>query len=177
MKLTRAQAGALAAAGFLATIVAANWAVRTFAPVPVAPGLTAPAGVYFVAAALVLRDAAQYGLGRGRVLLVMAAGIVLSAVVAGPRLAFASGLAFAVSELADMAGFTALAPRWTRAVLAGGLLGLTLDSVIFLLAAFGSLAFLPGQLLGKAYGVLAASLIIGWRRRRLMARDQAPEVA
>ncbi len=177
--VNRMQAGIAAAAAYLAVIVAANWAVRAFGTIPVAPGIAAPAGVYFVAAALVLRDAAQYGLGRWRVLAVMAAGVAVSAWVAGPRLALASGIAFAVSEMADMGGFTAVAPRWTRAVLAGGVAGLVLDSVVFLgiaqLAGVPgiTLAFLPGQVLGKTYGVLAAALIIGWRRRRMTARAAA----
>lgn len=167
--LTRFQAGAVTAATYLATIVGANWAVKTFGPIPVGFGFAAPAGVYFVAAALVLRDAVQYGLGRVRVLLVMTAGVALSAVVAGPRLAFASGLAFAVSELTDFALFTWIAPRWVRAVLAGGLAGAVADSAVFLSIAFGSLAFLPGQLFGKAYGIVFAAGVIAWRRQRRLA--------
>lgn len=171
------RAGWLAAAAYLATIVGANWAVKEFGPIPVAPGLAAPAGVYFVAAALVLRDAAQYGLGRTWVLLVMLAGVIISAGVATPALAFASAAAFAVSELADFALFTWIAPRWTRAVAAGGAAGLVLDSLVFLWLAFGSLAFLPGQLLGKAYGVAAATLVIGWRRRQLARRAEPAAAA
>ena len=45
--------GAACAAAYLATIVAANWAVVHFGVIPVGFGLLAPAGVYFVSAALV----------------------------------------------------------------------------------------------------------------------------
>lgn len=160
------QGGIPAASAYLATIVGANWAVHRFGVVPVGFGYLAPAGVYFVSAALVLRDAVQYTLGRAVALIVMAAGVALSAAVAGPQLALASGAAFAVSESVDFALFTWIAPRWAWAVLAGGAAGAVADSVVFLSIAFGSLAFLPGQVLGKLYGVVAASLVIAWRRRR-----------
>jgi uncharacterized PurR-regulated membrane protein YhhQ (DUF165 family) len=157
------------AAAYLATIVGANWAVHRFGVVPVGFGYLAPAGVYFVSAALVLRDAVQYTLGKIITLAVMAAGVALSALVAGPQLALASGAAFAVSETLDFALFTWIAPRWALAVAVGGFVGLVADSIVFLTLAFGSLEFLPGQILGKSYGVIVASLVIAWRRRRRVA--------
>lgn len=160
------RAGIALAACYLATIVAANWAVHQFGAIPVGFGYLAPAGVYFVAAALILRDAVQYTLGKPVSLAVMAAGVALSAIVAGPQLALASGAAFAVSETIDFALFTWIAPRWTLAVAAGGFAGLVADSLVFLSIAFGSLQFLPGQILGKSYGVAAATVVIAWRRRR-----------
>ena len=156
----------LTAAGYLATIVAANWAVHRFGVVPVGFGYLAPAGVYFVSAALVLRDAVQYLLGKTITLAVMATGVALSALVAGHQLALASGAAFAVSELIDFALFTWIAPRWARAVAAGGIAGAVADSLIFLSIAFGSLTFLPGQILGKLYGIALATAVIAWRRQR-----------
>jgi hypothetical protein len=53
-----------AAVAYLLTIVAANWAIHRYGIVPVGFGYVAPAGVYFVAAALVLRDLLQWSLGR-----------------------------------------------------------------------------------------------------------------
>lgn len=156
-------------AGYLLTIVGANWAVRRFGAVPVGFGYLAPAGVYFVSAALVLRDAVQYEIGKLGALAVMAAGVGLSVIVAGPQLALASGAAFAISETLDFALFTWIAPRWAWAVLAGGVAGAVADSVVFLSIAFGSLAFLPGQVLGKLYGVVVASAVIAMRRRRRVA--------
>lgn len=158
--------GLAAAAAYLATIIAANWAVRRFGAIPVGFGLLAPAGVWFVSAALVLRDAVQYTLGKPVALGVMAIGVALSVVVAGPQLALASGAAFAVSETVDFALFTWIAPRWALAVAAGGFAGLVADSIMFLSIAFGSLAFLPGQVLGKSYGVALATVVIAWRRKR-----------
>jgi hypothetical protein len=49
--------GALVA--YIATIFGANYAIEHVGFVTVAPGLMAPAGVYFVGLALVLRDAAN----------------------------------------------------------------------------------------------------------------------
>jgi uncharacterized PurR-regulated membrane protein YhhQ (DUF165 family) len=165
-EITVKTAGITAAIAYALTIIGANWAVHTFGLVPVGFGLYAPAGIYFVAAALVLRDAVQYTLGKIPALAVMAAGIALSAIVAGPALALASAAAFAISETTDFALFTWIAPRWALAVLAGGAAGAAADSVVFLSIAFGSLALLPGQILGKLYGVTAAALIIAARRRR-----------
>src|SRR6185437_359296 len=99
----KTRTGIPAAIGYLLTIVAANWAVHRFGVIPVGFGYLAPSGVYFVSAALVLRDAVQYTLGKLIALAVMTAGVALSALVAGPQLALASGAAFAVSETLDFA--------------------------------------------------------------------------
>lgn len=157
--------GVLAAIGYIATIVAANWTVKHYGVVSVGFGYLAPAGVYFVALALVLRDYVQWALGKALMLAALAVGIAVSYAVSTPALAEASALAFAFSELADFALFTWIAPRWSRAVLVGGLVGAVIDSAIFLSVAFGSLAFMPGQVLGKAYGIVAASVVIAARRR------------
>jgi queuosine precursor transporter len=42
--------------------------------------------------------------------------------------------------------------RWLLAVVRSNLMGLTLDSVVFLSLTFGSLEFLLGQIVGKASG-------------------------
>lgn len=170
MKMTRRHwTGAAAAAAYLLTIVAANWAVQHFGVIPVGFGYVAPAGVYAVSAALVLRDGVQYTLGRVAVVTAMLAGVALSVAVASPHLALASGAAFAFSEALDFALFTWIAPRWALAVFAGGMAGAVVDSLIFLSIAFGSLAFLPGQIIGKSYGIIAAAVVIAWRRRRRAA--------
>lgn len=177
---------AVAGVSFLLTIVTANWAFHRYGVVPVGFGFYAPAAVWFVGLALVFRDVFQLGLGRWAgeaprlwqvavMLLVIAAGAGLSFLVADALVARASGIAFASSELVDFAVFTLLAPLWTRAVLAAGLLAALADSLIFLTIAFGSLHFLPGQVIGKAYGVLAAALVIGayrgrWHWQRLRSR-------
>ena len=52
------------------------------------------------------------------------------------------------------------------AVLATSLVGLIADSMLFLYLAFGSLEFLEGQIVGKAWMVLLALPIVHWIRKR-----------
>jgi len=44
--------------------------------------------------------------------------------------------------------------------------GLVVDSVVFLWLAFGSLEFLLGQIVGKTWMVLLSMPCVGWLRRR-----------
>jgi len=166
---TTTRFGVFAALAYIGTVIAANWAVQTFGVVPVGFGLVAPAGVYLIGLALVLRDFVQWSLGKAWMLAALAIGAALSFLVADPRFAIASAAAFAFSELADFALFTWVAPRWARAVAIGGIVGAVIDSAIFLSIAFGSLAFLPGQVLGKTYGIALAVVLITTRRRRVVA--------
>jgi uncharacterized PurR-regulated membrane protein YhhQ (DUF165 family) len=93
-------------------------------------------------------------------------GTMLSVFVAPPALVVASGIAFALSELVDFAVYTPLQQRrLTAAVIASALVGLTVDSVLFLSLAFGSLEFLPGQVIGKAWAVLIAIPLVRLLRR------------
>jgi len=50
-------------------------------------------------------------------------------------------------------------------VLASNVVGLVADSVLFLYIAFGSLAFLSGQIVGKAWMTLAAVAVLALVRR------------
>jgi uncharacterized PurR-regulated membrane protein YhhQ (DUF165 family) len=134
--------------------------------VPVAPGLMAPSGVLTVGVALVLRDVVQRCLGLSWGLLAIAAGTVLSALVAPSSLVIASGIAFALSELADFAVYTPLQRRRLMlAVLASAVVGLVVDSVVFLSLAFGSLEFLAGQVVGKLWAVTLAVPLVRLMRR------------
>ena len=77
----------------------------------------------------------------------------------------ASGVAFLLSELVDFAVYTPLQRRrLVLAVVASGLVGLVIDSVLFLQLAFGNLDFLLGQIIGKAWVVLLSIPIIWWLR-------------
>jgi uncharacterized PurR-regulated membrane protein YhhQ (DUF165 family) len=72
-----------------------------------------------------------------------------------------------LSEFADLAVYTPLARRrFVAAVVASSLVGLLVDSIIFLWLAFGSLAFLPGQILGKAAMVVLSIPFVLYLRRR-----------
>jgi queuosine precursor transporter len=142
---------ALLVLAYLGTIVLANVMITVFGVVPVGLGLMAPAGVYAAGLAFTLRDLVHDRLGwRGTVGAILA-GAVLSAGLS-PRLALASGTAFLLSELLDLAVYAPLRRRqWLTAVVASNLVGLTLDSLVFLWLAFGSLEFLLGQIVGKAW--------------------------
>ena len=162
--------GYVALAAYIATIFAANWAIATFGPVPVGFGLVAPAGVYFAGLAFTLRDLTQERLGRRWTLVAIAVGALLSAVVS-PQFALASGAAFLLSELADFVVYTPLRERaWLAAVAASNVVGLIADSALFLWLAFGSLDFLAGQIVGKAWMTVLFLLPLWWWRRRLAPR-------
>ena len=171
-------------AGFIACIPIANWMIghvgTVCAPngpcvIPVAPGLMAPSGVLMIGIALVLRDLVQRRLGRAFALAAIAAGALLSWWLAPPKLVLASSAAFLLSELADFAVYTPLQRRrLVLAVLLSSLVGLVVDSVVFLLLAFGSLQFLAGQVVGKAWMVLLALPVIRWLRDRDARAGLAP---
>jgi len=161
---------------FCLTIPAANWMighVGTFCipdgpcVVPVAPGLPAPSGVLMIGAALVLRDLVQRRLGVEYGIAAIVAGASLSAGLAPHSLVIASAAAFLLSEAADFAVYTPLAQRrLVLAVVASSAVGLVVDSLIFLWLAFGSLDFLAGQIVGKAWMVLLSVPLVAYLRRR-----------
>jgi len=169
---------------FALTIPAANWLIgnagTTCVPngpclIPVAPGLMAPSGVTMIGIALVLRDLVQRRLGVGVAVGAILAGAALSALVAPPALVVASAAAFLLSELADFAVYTPLARRrLVLAVVASSLVGLVVDSIVFLWLAFGSLDFLAGQVMGKAWMVLLSIPFVAWLRRRDEKSGMAP---
>src|ERR1700674_2207867 len=154
----RVREGVIFLIAFGLTIPAANWLIghvgTTCVPngpclVPVAPGLLAPSGVMMIGAALVLRDLVQRRLGAGISALAVVAGAAMSALLAPPPLVVASGAAFLLSEFADYAVYTPLARRrLVAAVVASSVVGLVVDSIVFLWLAFGSLDFLFGQIIG-----------------------------
>ncbi|MGE0768500.1 MAG: VUT family protein [Hyphomicrobiaceae bacterium] len=161
---------------FALTIPAANWLIgnvgTTCVPggpclLPVAPGLMAPSGVITIGLALVLRDLVQRRLGVRWAIGAVVAGALLSGLVAPPKLVMASAAAFLVAEMADLAVFTPLQKRGlVMAVLASSVVGLVVDSMIFLYLAFGSLDFLLGQVVGKAWMVMLSLPFVAWLRRR-----------
>ncbi len=155
----------LSVGAFIATVWLANWALVVFGLVPVGFGLVAPAGVYFAGLGFTLRDLVQERLGRLAVAGAILVGAALSAALS-VNFALASGAAFLVSEGADFAVYTPLRSRgWLRAVAASNVVGLLVDSALFLWLAFGSFAYLPGQIVGKGW-VTAATVAALWAWRR-----------
>lgn len=161
---------------FCLTIPVANWMIQNFGTVctrdgpcllPVAPGLMAPSGVLMVGIALVLRDLVQRRLGLAAAVAAILIGAGLSGLVAPLSLIVASATAYLISEFADLAVYTPLQERrFVAAVIVSSMVGLVVDSIVFLWLAFGSLEFLAGQVVGKAWMVLLSLPFIIYLRRR-----------
>lgn len=176
--------GAIFLVLFCLTIPAANWMIGNVGTVcsasgpcliPVAPNLMAPSGVLMIGAALVLRDLVQRRLGVEFGIAAIIAGAGISAAIAPPALVLASTAAFLLSELADFAVYTPLARRrLVTAVVASSMVGLVIDSIVFLWLAFGSLEFLAGQVVGKSWMVLFAIPLVAYLRRRDARLGLAP---
>jgi len=169
---------------FTLCIPAANWMIGNIGTVcppdspcllPVGFGLMAPSGVLLVGLALVLRDLVQRRLGKVWALIAILIGAAISYWLAPPALVVASTVAFLLSELADFAVYTPLQERrLVLAVLLSSVVGLIIDSVVFLYLAFGSLDFVAGQIVGKLWMVLLALPLIWLLRENDHRRGVVP---
>lgn len=168
--------GYLFLALFIACIPAANYLIQHVGTVcvpqgpcliPLGFGIKAPSGVLMIGVALVLRDLVQRRLGVWAGFGAVLAGAMLSAFLAPPALVLASGAAFLLSEGADMLVFTPLQRKGlVKAAFFSSLVGLVVDSLVFLTLAFGSLAHLEGQVLGKLVMVVLALPLLALFRAR-----------
>jgi uncharacterized PurR-regulated membrane protein YhhQ (DUF165 family) len=163
----------VAALGYLACIVGANWAIERYGFVSVGFGLTAPAGVWFAGLAFSMRDAVQRTSGRYAVVALVIIGAGLSTFIS-PAFALASGVAFLVSELADMSVYTPLYRRHPfAAVTLSNTVGAVIDSMLFLYIAFGSIAHWQGNVVGKMWTVLPVLFVMWvWRIRAVPERSR-----
>lgn len=157
---------------FLCSITAANVAVSELAPVTVWPGIMAPAGVYLVAVTLVLRDLVQRVYGAPGVMAAGVGGIGLSLLLADSAVVWASVCAFVVSFLVDTLIFWLVCSKWRRpmwlGMLISGLVSLVPDTLVFLHLA-NLEQFIPGQLIGKLWGVLGAVMVFAILERKVQA--------
>lgn len=146
-----------AGVAFLGCVIAANVLTARYGLVPVGFGLMATAGTWAAGLTFAARDWLHEVAGRAAVLTAIVAGAAGSAALAGPRLAIASGVAFALSEAVDMLVYTPLRERtWAGAVFASNTVGSAVDTVVFLtLAGFPVWLALPGQMLAKTTATLA----------------------
>ncbi len=170
----------LSIALFLLSIPGANFLVANVGVycdgpclLPVWPGIMAPSGVLLAGLALVLRDWVHEETGPMGALSAIGAGAVLSLFVGPPSLAIASAAAFLLSELADLTVYANLRRRGLEiAVLVSSVLGALVDSIAFLLIAFGSLQYLLGQMIGKGEMVVLVVLCLAaWKAWRARRRD------
>lgn len=158
--------GVICLLAFVGSIPLANWLISNVGTecipqgpcvIPVFPGITAPSGVLVVGVAFVVRDLLQRRLGFYWALAGIAAGGLISIVFAAPNLVLASTAAFLLSEIADLFVYTPLQRRgFVRAAFASSIVGLVVDSFVFLGLAFGNFDFVLGQVLGKTWMVLLA---------------------
>lgn len=152
----------LAAAAYVAFIVGTNVAFATVGPV----------ALTFVLAGLTMaaRDFVHDAGGRRLSFPLVLVGALVSA-LASPAVALASGVAFLVAETLDMTVYELVRRRTHLGGIAlSGIAGSIVDSVLFLTIAFGSLAFLPVQLVGKIAATLGAVAVLAAVRgvRRLL---------
>ena len=169
---------------FIGSIFLANFLVRNVGicvpdgpcVIPVWPGILAPSGVLAIGLSFTLRDLVQRRLGVKYTFFGIAIGAAFSALLS-PALALASGTAFLLSETLDLLVYTPLQRRnLVAAVFASNIVGIIVDSAIFLWLAFGSLQFIQGQIIGKLWMTLAALPII-WLVRKWDARRGIDAVA
>jgi uncharacterized PurR-regulated membrane protein YhhQ (DUF165 family) len=148
---------------YVSTVLAANLLTSNLGLVAAGFGLLVPAGTYTAGLALGLRDAVQDRAGVRWVLAGIVVGTALSWWLGDGRVALASGAAFVVSELLDLAVYTPLRERYGRtAVVASNALGAVADTLLFLTLAGFPLAgaAVSGQLLVKAVWCTAAYLAV-----------------
>jgi len=162
---------------YAACVPFANWMISNVGEcipngpclLPMGFGLSAPSGVLIIGAALMLRDAIQMVAGWRWGLIAIGIGAVISYLFASPFIVVASVISFVLSELADFAVYTPLAKkRLTLALVASGIVGAIIDSAAFLLIAFGSIDYIGGQIIGKIYAVIFASVAIPLIRKMLL---------
>jgi uncharacterized PurR-regulated membrane protein YhhQ (DUF165 family) len=177
-------------AGFIASIWFANWLITHWGTVkfPDSPWLItvwpgeltrsgqpiyAPSGVLAIGVAFTLRDLVQRRLGVRWTVLAILIAAALSAGL-DTSVALASGLAVLLAEGLDLLVYTPLQRRnLIGAVLASNVVGVVVDSVVFLTIAFSSLDLLEGQIIGKLWmTLLALPIVVGlrsWDRKRGLA--------
>lgn len=111
---------------YLFSIVFVNWMFAHTDPVMGIPPATVVVGLVFV-----LRDFVQHQIGH-KVLLVMLAGCGISFFMASPMVATASLTAFLAAEASDWLIYTALPFRFQYRVLFSSVIGVLVDTVVFL---------------------------------------------
>jgi uncharacterized PurR-regulated membrane protein YhhQ (DUF165 family) len=167
-------AALLAGALFAGCVAAANALTSRYGFVPVGFGLTATAGTYAAGLCLLARDCLHDTAGRTAVLAAIGCGALASAALSTPRLALASGTAFALGELVDLAVYQPIRRHgWIRAVLASNTAAAPVDTILFLgLAGFPIWTAVPGQLLAKTAATAVPVLFVLCARALLRHRQR-----
>jgi uncharacterized PurR-regulated membrane protein YhhQ (DUF165 family) len=154
-------------AAYVGTIVTANWA-STHCSALLVGAVAVPAGTLWAGVTFTLRDLLHECLGGRDVLGAIAAGAGLSWLLASHQIAVASVLAFTTSELIGSMVYGRLRARSVLgAVIGSNLVGLGIDSMLFVPLAFGGFALVPGQILGKTVAtVLTVAVLVAVKTAR-----------
>lgn len=175
--MTDRKVGLVALALFVASIPLANWTLDRYGFRDVWLLGPVASGVVWVGLAFVARDVVQLTLGKVITLAAIAAGVVLSVILADPGLAAASAWAFCLSELLDFVIYTPLAARrFLAAVLISSVAGSFLDSALFLRIAFGSFHGWWQLAVAKSVIVCLAAPVAWYVRKRLTPPSAPPTV-
>lgn len=166
--------GYLFFAAFASTVFLANLFIQNIGTVcvpdgpclvPVWAGVMAPSGVLWAGLALTLRDLVQRRLGFWWSWGAVLTGAILSMFI-DPALGIASGTAFFVAETLDLFVYTPLQRRnLFGAVIASNVVGMVVDSFVFLTLAGIPLNLMTGQIIGKLWMTALALPVIWWIRR------------
>lgn len=167
---------------FVGCVYAANWTLEEYGLVSLPLiGWMAPAGVFWAGLSFGVRDALHEVGGHRWVLAAIASGSVMSwwlsdaVTIPGGHasIAAASGAAFALSELADLAIYAPLRERrWVTAVVASNIVGAVFDSLLFLWLAFGATHAVGGQIAGKVAMIAPSALLVWAVRTRAVSRHR-----
>lgn len=168
----------IAPALYVLAFVAANVITAATEPASIGPWLITW-GTWFVGFTFILRDRIHLQYGRAGAYRCLAVGVVLAAVTSwmlGDTLLVLVGscAAIAVSEAADTEVFARLRSHLGAGVLASGIVGSALDSVIFPVIGLGlsgivPWALLPSVMIGQfvvksSLQVAAAAAVVRWPR-------------
>lgn len=148
---------------YFAAVVVANFGF-SYLPMINLPGGQALAPMSFLVGFIfILRDYAQRELGH-KVLYFMGLGVLASYVLADPFVAYASAVAFAISEAIDWLVYTYTKRPMKDRILISSAIGTPVDSSIFMMM----LGFfsMPGLLIMTASKMIAAVAIYYWLARK-----------
>lgn len=128
---------------------------------PVGFGYDTASGVLAAGLAFVLRDLTHRYLGLTFSIYAICIGALLSWLFSPPALVIASVVAFLVAELIDTAVYTPLIKKGLIVAAVGSsLVGMAVDSFLFLQIAFGSQKYIVGQLIAKTYMIALAVIFL-----------------
>lgn len=148
--------------GYIASIIVVNILFSKI-PMVITPwGDAWPPVALLVGLIFVFRDFAQREAGH-RVLLATGAGIVISYVMAEPRVAIASAAAFAVSETLDWLIYTITQRPFAQRVFLSSLIATPVDSIVFL-HLIGALSATAVLLMTLSKMVASLFIFAGYRR-------------